>query len=546
MRANLPVTQREFDYPHDATLMSATDTQSRITYANAAFVQVSGFDADELLHQPHNAVRHPDMPREAFADMWATLKAGKSWTALVKNRRRNGDHYWVRANATPVVRSGQLAGYMSVRTRPARDEVAAAESLYRDFREGRAGSRRFHQGLIVRTGWLGWMSMLQTMSTAARLRCAVFGLAALVVVGAWFVGIGGTLLGELAVWATFCAVLAQQWLRHQITLPITRVLRQAQAVAAGQPAENDTLDRVDDIGMLLRSVNQAGLNLRSLVDDVSEQIAGVRSASDVIAQGNRDLSARTAQSTDNLQQTTAAVEQMAASIQHNADAARQASSLADGASAAAAKGGTVIGEVVNTMGQIADASRRIGDIIGVIDSIAFQTNILALNAAVEAARAGAQGRGFAVVASEVRSLAGRSAEAAKEIKQLIGASMEKVEAGGTQVQRGGEAMADIVAQVERVARLINEISSATAEQASGIRDVNQAMVQLDGTTQQNAALAEQSQATADGLQQQTARLAQAVAVFKQQLAPAGRAAAAPPAIAPEAKPGAAGLLPAGC
>lgn len=151
MRANLPVTQHEYDFPQDATLMSTTDAQSHITSANAAFVQASGFDSDEILGQPHNLVRHPDMPSQAFADMWATLKAGLSWIALVKNRRKNGDHYWVRANATPVVRNGQLVGYMSVRTKPSRDEVAATEKIYREFQDNRAGGRRFHQGLIVRT-----------------------------------------------------------------------------------------------------------------------------------------------------------------------------------------------------------------------------------------------------------------------------------------------------------------------------------------------------------------------------------------------------------
>lgn len=516
MRPNLPVTQREFEFPHDATLMSTTDTQSHITYTNAAFIQASGFDAEDLEGQPHNIVRHPDMPREAFADMWATLKAGKSWSALVKNRRKDGDHYWVRANATPVIRNGKLAGYMSVRTQPAREEIAKAEAIYRNFREGRARGLRFYQGLIVRTGWLRWRSVLQTMSTHGRLRCGVYGVAALVMGGAWACGIKGPALAEFSVWALFCAVLGQQWLRHQITLPIAYVLRQAQNVAAGQPAEDAMLNRVDDIGMLLRNVNQAGLNLRSLVDDVSEQTAGVRHTSTEIAQGYRELNARTEQSTSRLQQTASAMEEMTASISHNADAAHEATSLADQATAAAAKGASVINDVVNTMTDISVASRKIGDIIGVIDSISFQTNILALNAAVEAARAGGQGRGFAVVAGEVRSLAQRCAQAAREVKELIGASMAKVEVGATQVQLGGEAMTDIREQVNRVARLIGEISLATAEQAAGIQDVNHALGQLDSMTQQNTVLAEQSQAAADNLQHKTERLSQAVGVFEQQ------------------------------
>ncbi|WP_010112246.1 PAS domain-containing protein, partial [Burkholderia oklahomensis] len=189
MRNNQPVTQREFDFPDDATLMSTTDPHGRITYANATFVHVSGFSSDEIVGDAHNVVRHPDMPREAFADMWATLKRGEPWTALVKNRRKNGDHYWVRANAVPVIRGGQTQGYMSVRTKAARGEIAAAEALYRDFREGRAGGRRFHKGVIVRNGLLRAASLLQTMSVRARVHLPIVALTPAIVGAAWAAGV---------------------------------------------------------------------------------------------------------------------------------------------------------------------------------------------------------------------------------------------------------------------------------------------------------------------------------------------------------------------
>ena len=176
MRHNQPVTQREYEFPADATLMSTTNTQSHITYANAAFIAVSGFEREEIIGQAHNMVRHPDMPTQAFADMWATLKAGRSWTALVKNRRKTGDHYWVRANATPVVRGGKVIGYMSVRTKPLRAEIEATEAVYRAFREGRGGRWRFHQGLIVRSGAMAWASWLQVMPVRWRLRLGVLSL----------------------------------------------------------------------------------------------------------------------------------------------------------------------------------------------------------------------------------------------------------------------------------------------------------------------------------------------------------------------------------
>ncbi len=514
MRSNLPVTQREFDFPAGTTLLSATDTQSHLSYANAAFVSVSGFEREELIGQPHNLVRHPDMPREAFADMWATLKAGRSWTALVKNRRKNGDHYWVRANAAPIRRGGRVTGYLSVRTRPQRAEVAAAEQLYRDFREGRAGARRFHQGLVVRTGLWAWTSWLQTASVRARLRTGVFGLAALAVVAAALLGTTGWALGAFGAVMLVLGLGASLLGEAQIARPLDRVLAQALSVAAGQPDECMQLDRVDEIGMILRAVNQAGLNLRSLLDDVNEQVGGVRMASSDIAQGNADLSARTEQTAANLQQTAASMEQMTATVKTNADTAQQAAQLATSASTAAAQGGVAVGQVVGTMQEISASSQRIADIIGVIDGIAFQTNILALNAAVEAARAGEQGRGFAVVAGEVRSLAQRSAEAAREIKQLIHASTEKVESGAHQVDEAGRAMGEIVSQVRRVNDLIAEISNATVEQSSGIAQVNIAVSQLDQVTQQNAALVEQSAAAAESMRGQAGRLAEAVGVFR--------------------------------
>jgi aerotaxis receptor len=292
------------------------------------------------------------------------------------------------------------------------------------------------------------------------------------------------------------------------------VLKQAQSVAAGQAGENLHFKRVDEIGMLMRAVNQAGLNLKSLVDDVSGQIGGVRAASDEIANGNQDLSHRTDITAAQLQQTASSMSQMTSTVRANTDTAQEATLLAGQASAAASHGGSVVGDVVNTMTEISASSKRIADIISVIDGIAFQTNILALNAAVEAARAGEQGRGFAVVATEVRSLAQRSADAAKEIKSLIQASVERVEQGSVQVDKAGQAMDDIVRKVQQVTQLIDQISTASGEQITGIDQVNAAVSQLDDATQQNASLVQQSTQAAGSLQNQASRLAEAIAVFK--------------------------------
>ncbi len=508
MRTNLPVTQREYEFSSSETLLSATDTSSHIKYANAAFIRTSGYRVDELIGQPHNLVRHPDMPAAAFADMWRTLKEGQSWTALVKNRRKDGDHYWVRANAAPMRRNGEVVGYLSVRTKPGREEIQAAEDLYRRFREGQAAGLAFHRGLVVRTGWLRWMSTLQLLPTAWRVRLPLLVLAALLGAGLAASGQPG-LAGILAVGL----LLADLFIEAQVTGPLARVRCTAQQVASGEAASDLSLDRCDDIGLLARAITQAGLNLQSLVSDVNEQVSGLHVASQEIATANNDLSSRTEQTASSLEETAAAMEEQTATVRQNSDTAQQASQLAGATSEAASRGGEAVANIVSTMSLISDSSRRIADIIGVIDGIAFQTNILALNAAVEAARAGEQGRGFAVVASEVRSLAGRSAEAAKEIKGLIADSVGKVDTGSRQVAQAGQTMTEVVSQVRRVNDLIAEITSASKEQAIGISQVGQAVSQLDEMTQQNAAMVEQSSAAAGSMREQAQRLMEAIRVF---------------------------------
>ncbi len=511
MRSNLPITQRELELKDGMTLMSTTDMHSHLIYANAAFVEVSGFDRDELMGQPHNVVRHPDMPKEAFADMWQTLKSGKSWTALVKNRRKDGDHYWVRANATPVKRNGATVGYMSVRTKPARDEVAAAEKLYASFKAGKAAGLTFHCGLVVRKGALQWMSALQLLPTAWRIRGGVAGLLLACAAASLLLPEGSPLF--LALMAV-SGLLTSWCIERQVATPLKNILANAELIAAGQSVTMPALNRVDDIGLLARAINQAGLNLRSLLDDVAQQVDGIQVASTEIANGNSDLSARTEQSAANLEQTAASMAQMNATVANNAERTREAERLAQQASTDAGHGRHEFSEVAQTMASIQASSRRISDITSLIDGIAFQTNILALNAAVEAARAGEQGRGFAVVAAEVRNLAQRSAAAAKDIKGLIDDSGEKVQQGSALVDRAGETMAQIVGGVQRVSGLIEEISSATREQSDGIAQVDTAITQLDQTTQQNASLVEQSAAAASNLQRQAVRLAEAVRAFR--------------------------------
>jgi len=513
MRVNKPVYPREYQFPSGMTLMSTTDAKSYIAYANSAFISVSGFGRDEILNQPHNIVRHPDMPSLAFGDMWSTLKSGKSWTALVKNRRKDGGFYWVRANATPVMRNGEVTGYMSVRTKPTQQEVDSADSFYKTLTDEKKTSKKLYQGLVVRSGWLAWTSVFQIMSVRWRIRLAMATVALMNVLAAVAVAAPTGVFTTYLVTSLVTSFFIGLWLESQIAHPLQKIQKQALNVAAGQAAENTHLNRVDEIGMILRAVNQAGLNLRSLVDDVSEQVRGLQGASSDIARGNNSLRVRTEQTASNLEETAASMEQINSAVKNNADAALNATRLAGRASEAAAKGGTVVVQVIDTMREITAASEKMANIIGVIDGIAFQTNILALNAAVEAARAGEQGRGFAVVATEVRNLAQRSANAAKEIKALIQSSVEKINNGALQADSAGLAMKEIVDQVQRVNGLIADISIATQEQSSGIDQVNIAVAQLDQMTQQNAALVEESAGAAESLQEQARRLAEAISVF---------------------------------
>ncbi len=323
---------------------------------------------------------------------------------------------------------------------------------------------------------------------------------------------------------------------HSITVPLDQAVETIDAIAAGDLTQELQSTRKDEFGHMLRSLSAMSARLRTVVSEVRTGVDSVSSASVEIANGNHDLSARTEQTASNLEETAASMEQLTATVSQSADTARQANQLAGTAAQAAARGGEVVGQVVTSMQQITDSSKKISDIIGTIDGIAFQTNILALNAAVEAARAGEQGRGFAVVASEVRNLAQRSAEAAKEIKTLISASVENVESGSAQVAQAGQSMQEIVSSVQRVSDLIGEITASSTEQRDGIAQVNQAVTHLDQMTQQNAALVEESTAAAASMRDQAQRLAEVVSVFNVGAVAARTPAAAPRAPAPAPRP----------
>ncbi|HEV3432059.1 MAG TPA: methyl-accepting chemotaxis protein [Paraburkholderia sp.] len=515
MRNNQPVTQQEFDYPASQMLVSATDLKGRIQYCNPAFVAVSGFTKDELIGKAHNIIRHPDMPAEAFADMWETIGSGRPWTALVKNRRKSGDHYWVRANVTPVSEQGTVVGYLSVRVKPSREEVREAEQLYAQMREGRLRGLRLQRGDLTRTGLIGAAKKLLHLPIATRIGIG-YALVPAALAAAGVAAWQG--LPPTPFWCAFgaaavCSVAAWRLSTRHLGAPLEQMSSASTRMAAGDLTATLAIASKDDLGDVLQALNQLQANLTAIVYDVRSQIDGMLDAAHEISTGNLDLSRRTELQAASLEETAATMDQLTTTVQANAEASTRALDLAREAQDAAAQGGSLAGRMERTMAGITDASKRIADITGVIDGIAFQTNILALNAAVEAARAGEAGRSFAVVAGEVRMLAQRCAASAKEIKQVVDASVHEIAQGTELVGHTSAQMRAIDEAVSRVSSIIVEVANASGEQAEGIRQVNQAVAHLDSATQQNAALVEQAAATAQRLAEQADVLDEAVRLF---------------------------------
>ncbi len=477
--------------------------------------------------------------------------------------RRMVDHEWVKADAANEVNVGTRANarrtlelfivtdpaqLANIRARIEANKKLIADALARldkliDTREGRDLLNRI---TTARVGYVASYSRVdkliaadqreeaatlmraETLPALDALQAQVSALAEFQkgLVGAASADVGASIASAriLMLWqgaaALVIGVLAGWWITRSITLPINDAVRVARTVAAGDLSAQIGPGSSSETGQLLAALGDMNAGLRNIVDQVRHGTDAIATASSQIASGNMDLSARTEQQASSLEETASSMEELTSTVKQNADNARQANQLAISASHVAVQGGTVVAQVVDTMGSINESSRKIVEIISVIESIAFQTNILALNAAVEAARAGEQGRGFAVVASEVRNLAQRSAAAAKEIKMLIDDSVDKVAKGSELVNRAGTTMQAIVTSIKSVADMMGEITAASVEQTAGIEQINQAITQMDEVTQQNAALVEQAAAAAGALQDQAGTLAGVVSVFK---LPAGAA-----------------------
>ncbi len=517
----MPVTNVEYVLEDAETVVSKTDLHGNITYINQDFINISGFSEAELIGAPQNIVRHPDMPVEAFADFWRTLKEGKAWTGLVKNRCKNGDHYWVEANAAPIIENQKIVGYASIRMKPTREQVQAAESAYRAIKAGDK-TLGIREGQAVKGTLTQHFSLLKNLSLKTMLTLAAGS------VGALFAGIG--ILAWLAMTGDSTSYL--NWLMaisalgvplavvfgvvsyRSVVKPLETAKYDIERMSAGDLTGKIVASGIAELSNLMQALRVLQINMKLLVGQIKEATDQVSIGASEIATGNADLSGRTESQASSLEETASSMEELTSTVKQNAESAHHASKLVLSTADMAVQGGEVVGKVINTMASIKESSRKIADIIGVIDGIAFQTNILALNAAVEAARAGEQGRGFAVVAAEVRNLAQRSAGAAKEIKTLISDSVQQVEVGRKLVDEAGEAMDDIVTSVQLVAEIIGGTAAASQEQSAGIEQVNQAVGQMDEITQQNAALVEQAAAASESLQEQAMRLTELVGTFK--------------------------------
>jgi len=561
-RAELDVRTRIMN---ETSIVSMADKKGDILSFNQKYLDISKYSPEELIGSPHSITRHPDMPKETFKKLWATIGRGGIFRGVIKNRAKDGTPYYVDAVICPFMgKNGKPEKYLGVRYDITEAEIARQnmQGVVDALNKSQAVIEFDLKGNILTANALFLGAMGYTMDEVKGQHHSMFVdpvyRASPEYRAFWEklgrgeydanqykrIAKGGREIWIQASYNPICDEMGRPFKVVKYATDVTEQVKAAQSLAqavaqtqevvaaarAGDLTKRIPLDgKSGSVRDLSEGVNSIIGDMEALVGRIKESSDTINTAAREIAAGNTDLSQRTEEQASSLEETASSMEELTSTVKQNAENAKQANQLAIGASDIAVKGGKVVGEVVVTMNAINESSRKIADIIGVIDGIAFQTNILALNAAVEAARAGEQGRGFAVVAAEVRSLAQRSAGAAKEIKTLIGDSVGKVDNGTKLVAQAGQTMEEIVTSVKRVTDIMGEITAASQEQSSGIEQVNQAITQMDEVTQQNAALVEEASASARSLEEQAGGLAHAVSTYR--ISGESAAAAATPAVA---------------
>ncbi|WP_404419385.1 methyl-accepting chemotaxis protein [Marinospirillum sp.] len=534
MRNNQPVTQKEYPVRKDCAIISHTDAKGQITYVNDEFVEYAGFNREELIGKPHNIIRHPDMPKEAFRDMWATLKAGRAWQGMVKNRRKNGDHYWVKATATPRADGG----YMSVRLQPTQAEIQAAEVLYKKMREGGGGrlAGGYHlPGLGARIKY-AYNNMSLTLTAILPL---VFFFTVMAGITGWqFLAITDaaieTAMMPLLVGLGVSGGFAFLWLFLVLRVNsgrLNELQKVAREIGSGNLVAPAPMGNLDEIGSVFNAVQvmrnrlfeiafQMTQSARSLNQSAQEML----SASEETSRGAQEQSSASASMAAALEELSASVDQ----IGENANSAHSASQQAGEVSKAGAEAvyastqeiAAIADTVKDSAAQLKEleaVSDNIGQIVSTIREIAEQTNLLALNAAIEAARAGEHGRGFAVVADEVRNLAERTAQSTVEITEMVNqiqkrteaaademqSSVERVEAGVDKAKRAGQSVAEIEQQTQKVVKATLDIQSVLKEQAMAAREVAETVEGIASLADSNASQAEQAFVASQHVQETT-------------------------------------------
>jgi aerotaxis receptor len=511
MRNNLPVTNVERSLKEGEFIVSKTNLKGQITYVNRPFLEISGFSEEELMGAPHNIVRHPDMPPAAFHDLWQTLQSGKPWRGMVKNRCKNGDFYWVDASANPIWEKGSIVGFMSLRAKPSRAQIAEAERIYRLFREGRAHGLTVRQGRVARTGLRGWVADLVNMNIMSRITVACTALAltiSMLMVSSLMERAGDS--GNVFTAPVFASVLALVlviwlwwFLRNQLIRPLNAATRSCQTISSGNlMVAANAADRPDEMGVFMHAINTMSGNLTSIVTDVRTATHALASSTEELDATAQSVSQASSDQAANMEVTSASIEQMSTSINQNTENAKITDGMASKAAKEAVEGGAAVKQTVLAMKQIAGK-------ISIIDDIAYQTNLLALNAAIEAARAGEHGKGFAVVAAEVRKLAERSQVASQEISNLASDSVQTAE-------KAGHLLDEMVPSINKTSDLVQEISAASGEQSSGVGQINKAVIQLNQLTQQNASASEELATTAEDMSGQARKLQQLMGFFRVQ------------------------------